>query len=140
MSLKLPKIPSNLDESSKETALKLQKMLAVFNAGGDKHKRELAAWGINRQYFLRSMFYMYLFNKYGNSCIIDENPPCKQLPDICESVGDMVLKVYGFKFENHTPTDRSKWNEYRRYLEHYSKKIIACLKHKDIVVVQVRLH
>lgn len=140
MSLKLPKIPSNLDESAKETALRLQKMLAVFNVGGDKHRKELVEWGINRQYFLRSMFYMYLFNKYGNSCIIDENPPCKLLPDICESVGDMVLKVYGFHFMDPTYAERSKWKAYRQYLEHYSKKIRACLKHKDLIVVPVRMH
>ena len=140
MSLKLPKLPSNLDESSKETALRLQKLLAVFNSGGDKDKKELAAWGINRQYYLRSMFYMYLFNKYGNSCIIDENPPCNKLPDICEAVGDMVLKVYGFEYEKPNSVDRIKWNAYQKYLQDYAKKIHKCLKHKKIVVVPVRLH
>ena len=140
MSLKLPKLPSNITESSKEVALRLQKLLAVFNAGGDKHKKELAAWGVNRQYYLRSMFYMYLFNKYGNSCIIDENPPCNLLPDICESVGDMVLKVYGFEYENPNAVDKTKWKAYQKYLQDYAKKIHKCLKHKKIVVVPVRLH
>ena len=140
MSLKLPKLPSNLTESSKETALRLQKLLAVFNTGGDKDKKELAAWGVNRQYYLRSMFYMYLFNKYGNSCIIDENPPCDKLPDICERVGDMVLKVYGFEYEKPSSVDKVKWNAYQKYLRDYAKKIHKCLKHKKMVVVPVRLH
>lgn len=140
MSLKLPKLPSDITESSKETALRLQKLLAVFNAGGDKDKKELAAWGINRQYYLRSMFYMYLFNKYGNSCIIDVNPPCNILPDICEHVGDMVLKVYGFEYIKPNSIDKIKWKAYQKYLQDYSKKIHKCLKHRKIVVVPVRLH
>lgn len=140
MSLKFPKLPLNLTESSKETALRLQKLLAVFNTGGDKDKKELAAWGVNRQYYLRSMFYMYLFNKYENSCIIDENPSCDKLPDICEHVGDMVLKVYGFEYERPNSVDKVKWNAYQKYLRNYAKKIHKCLKHKKMVVVPVRLH
>ena len=140
MSLKLPKLPSNLAESSKKTALQLQKLLAVFNAGGDKNKKELTAWGVNRQYYLRSMFYMYLFNKYGNSCIIDENPPCDKLPDICERVGDMVLKVYGFEYERPNSVDKIKWNAYQKYLRDYANKIHKCLKNNKMVVVPVRLH
>lgn len=138
--LNLPKLPSNIEKGSEKAAIKLQKLLAVFNSGGDKNKKELAAWGINRQYYMRSMFYMYLFNKYGNSCIIDENPSCKTLPDICETVGDMVLKVYGFEFKNNTTQDRTKWRAYQKYLERYAKKVHKCLKHKNIVIIPVRMH
>ena len=60
--LKLPKIPANLNKVSKETANNLQKSLAIFEAAGTaKSKKELTRWGENRTQWLRTLFYMYLF-------------------------------------------------------------------------------
>jgi len=140
--IKLPKLPENLAESSQETAHHLQQTLAIFREAGNKSHKEFTQWGINRQYFMRSMFYMYLFHKYGNSCIIDENPDCDLIPDLCDQAGDMILKIYSFKFRNATRSENKKRKEYEKYLKKYAQRIQKCLKIKgrDIVVVPVRLH
>lgn len=141
-SIKLPRLPDNLKESSQETARKLQQTLGIFREAGDKSDKEFTQWGVNRQYFMRSMFYMYLFHKYGNSCIIDENPDCDLIPDLCDQAGDMILKIYTFKFRNATRSDNKKRKEYEKYLKRFAQRIQKCLKIKgrDIVVVPVRLH
>ena len=141
-SIKLPRLPDNLKKSSQETARKLQQTLGIFREAGDKSHKEFTQWGVNRQYFMRSMFYMYLFHKYGNSCIIDENPDCDLIPDLCDQAGDMILKIYTFKFRNATPGEKRKRKEYEKYLKKFAQRIHKCLKIKgrDIVVVPVRLH
>ena len=140
--IKLPSLPDNLKETSQETARKLQQTLGIFREAGNKTQKEFTQWGINRQYFMRSMFYMYLFHKYGNSCIIDENPDCDLIPDLCDQAGDMVLKIYTFKFKNATRSENKKRKEYEKYLKKFAQRIQKCLKIKgrDIVVVPVRLH
>ena len=140
--IKLPRLPDNLKKTSQETARKLQQTLGIFREAGDKSRKEFTQWGVNRQYFMRSMFYMYLFNKYGNSCIIDENPDCDLIPDLCDRAGDMILKIYTFKFRHATPGENRKRKEYEKYLKRFAKRIQKCLKIKgrDIVVVPVRLH
>ena len=140
--IKLPRLPYDLKKSSQETAVKLQQTLGIFREAGDKSHKEFTQWGVNRQYFMRSMFYMYLFHKYGNSCIIDENPDCDLIPDLCDQAGDMILKIYTFKFRNATPGEKRKRKEYEKYLKRFAKRIHKCLKIKgrDIVVVPVRLH
>ena len=142
-SIKLPRLPDNLKESSQETARKLQQTLGIFKeAEGNKPGKEFTQWGVNRQYFMRSMFYMYLFHKYKNSCIIDENPDCDLIPDLCDQAGDMVLKIYTFKFRNATRAENKKRKDYEKYLKKFAQRIQKCLKIKgrDIVVVPVRLH
>ena len=132
--IKFPKIPSGLEAKAEQTANRLSNLLGVFSASGEKDPEQLTQWGVNRRYYLRTLFYMYLFTKYSNSCVVDVSPPCNTLPDICDELGDMVLKIYSYELESIT-----KKKHYEQYLTNYARSIMNCLKTKTIAVVPIRL-
>ena len=121
--LKLPKIPANLNKVSKETANNLQKSLAIFEAAGTaKSKKELTRWGENRTQWLRTLFYMYLFNKYKNSCVVNLTPDCDQLSELCVG-SDIIFSLIYFDLKN-----AHKQKSYKKYQREFAKKIIdTCL-------------
>ena len=130
--IKFPKIPSGLEAKAEQTANRLSNLLGVFSSSGEKDPEQLTQWGVNRRYYLRTFFYMYLFTKYSNSCVVDVSPPCNTFPDICEC--DMVLKIYSYELESIT-----KKKHYEQYLTNYARSIMNCLKTKTIAVVPIKL-
>ena len=135
--LKLPKIPANLNKVSKKTANNLQKSLAIFEAAGTaKSKKELTRWGENRTQWLRTLFYMYLFNKYKNSCVVNLTPDCDQLSELCIG-SDIIFSLIYFDLKN-----AHKQKSYKKYQREFAKKIIdTCLTKKNkIVVVPTRIY
>lgn len=133
--LKVPDVLNANDVSDKKITAEFAKHLTIFEAAGRERKnKDIIKWGENRQYYMRTMFYLYLFSRYKQSCVITLQPDCQHLPDICGNDGDIIYAMYTFK-----PTG-SKLNKYSQYRKKFIKEIAKCLKKKDLVVVPLRLY
>lgn len=133
--LKMPDISNVSNDSDKEISREFAKHLAIFEAAGrERKKKDIIKWGENRQYYMRTMFYLYLFSRYKQSCVITLQPNCTYMPDICQKNGDIIYAMYTFR-----PTG-SKYMKYAQYRRMFIKEIAKCLKKKDLVVVPLRLY
>ena len=136
ITLHLPVIPDEFKKRSKDAAQGLAKTMALFEAAGRGKKRlDIVAWGENRHYFLRTLFYLYLFKKYKNSCITTVQPSCTLLSDICQKYGDIIFALYTFNI-----SDKKKKKDYLQYQKNFSSDIVRCLKTRKMVVVPLRLY
>jgi hypothetical protein len=135
----LIKMPTyDLDDNIKDTEIvdNYAKELSIFEAAGrERRKKDIIKWGENRQYYMRTMFYLYLFSRYKQSCAITVQPNCKDLPDICQQYGDIIFALYTWKL-----SDKQKAFDYEQYQINFSQAIEKCLKKKDLVVVPLRLY
>ena len=133
--LKMPDVSKVSGKSDKEINNEFAKHLAIFEAAGRERKtKNIVKWGENRQYYMRTMFYLYLFSRYKQSCVITLQPDCTYLPDICQKNGDIIYAMYTFKLTG------SKATRYAQYRKMFIKEVAKCLKKKDLVVVPLRLY
>lgn len=135
----LIKMPNyDLDDKIKDKDIvdDYAKELAIFEAAGrERRKKDIIKWGENRQYFMRTMFYLYLFSRYKQSCVITVQPNCSDLPDICQKYGDIIFALYTWELSTN-----SKKKDYINYQIDFAKAVEKCLKKKDLVVVPLRLY
>ena len=74
----MPKYDLDSNASDKTILDDYAKEFAIFEAAGrERRSKEIIKWGENRQYYMRTMFYLYLFSRYKQSCVITLQPSCK---------------------------------------------------------------
>jgi len=118
--IKLPDIVS--DAPSPIKMKELENTLAVFEeAGRKKDKTQITEWAVNRSVVVRSLFYTYLFSKYGHGCTIRAT-----------GYGDdiaMTLEIGS--------GPRSK--QQLSHITDYLGQVKRCLRKHNLVVFPVRL-
>ena len=134
--IKMPNYDLDDKIKDKEIVDDYAKELSIFEAAGrERRKKDIIKWGENRQYYMRTMFYLYLFSRYKQSCVITVQPNCSVLPDICQQYGDIIFALYTWEL-----SDEKKKIDYINYQIDFAKAVEKCLKKKDLVVVPLRLY
>lgn len=136
IAIKMPKYDLDSNANDKTILDDYAKEFAIFEAAGrERSSKEIIKWGENRQYYMRTMFYLYLFSRYKQSCVITLQPSCRVLPDICQEYGDIIFALYTWEL-----SDSRKQKDYENYQIDFAKEVEKCLKKKELVVVPLRLY
>ena len=118
--IKFPDIVS--DAPSPIQMKELENTLAVFEeAGRKKDKTQITEWAVNRSVVVRSLFYMYLFSKYGHGC---------------------TIRATGYGDDIALSLDIGSGPRSKQQLSHitdYLAQVKRCLRKHNLVVFPVRL-
>ncbi len=119
--INLPSLADKQNITDKQLS-ELVNTLSIFrDAGASKTNDTYTEWGVNRDVIVRSLFYIYLFKKYGNSC-----------PIFVSQYVDIALQLIVMDILRGTPSNKT-------YLRAYLGRVKHCLKRKKLVVIPTRL-
>ena len=120
-----------------ESLKKIDKMTIFFNKkGGLLRKEELVRWKLNR-HIQDSLYYIYLFRKYRNSCPIPVKSFNRNIPIFNKPLTyDLKLNLITV---NNIPNENAL-HDYNQYLIDNCRLVINCLQDKDLVILPVVLN